>query len=311
MKRVLPLVASLTLLSPGLLRAQAPAPTPFDPEQLRLQVEALLQLRAQAKATTRAAAIAEIQKRAQSGNGAVNFFESAYAQMNFAGKTSGGQAKVDWTKANADMLNSPEFKAATQLYLQYLALTIERAGSKKPLDFVAPSVKYIQDYTAENTKLFSKGKASDEQKKMLTMPLKESTIVRANELQSLVKDLPDWEMVPGNLDGIFEKNIFGPLRNAKDPRLMDAWKLRIEIADKATSAQKLDSRKGDFVNTQFPNWRFARAEDLLILGNKQEAITEMYLLLQHYPNHPAFEKWGQRLLEILKPDPTPSPTPNS
>lgn len=306
MKRVLPiaLLAGFTSLA----HAQTPAPTPFNPEQLRLQVEALLQMRAQAKATSREAAVAEIQRRAQTGNGAVDFFEDAYAAVNFAGRTSAGQAKVDWAKNNADMLKSPEFKAAAQLYLDYLALTIKRAGSKQPLDFVAPSIKYVQDYANEDTKLFLRQKGQpEEQKKLLNSPLKDSPIVRANDLQSMLKDLPDWEMVPSNLEGIFDKNILSPLRAAKDPRILDAWKIRMEMADKSATAGRLESRKNEFLNVQFPNWRFARAEDLILLGKNQEGLMEMYLLLQHYPNHPAFEKWGQRMLEVLKPAAPASP----
>ncbi|HEY5791915.1 MAG TPA: hypothetical protein VIS74_01365 [Chthoniobacterales bacterium] len=304
MNRVLPLLAALSFAP---IFAGHTQPSAFDPEKLRLQVESLLRLRVQARDTARTAAIAEIQKQAKTGNGAVSYYENAYTDLTFAGKPGGGQAKVDWGKNNADLLKSPEFKAAAQLHLQYLALTLSRAGSKQPLDFVGSSMEYLKAYGHADAGLFARqAKAPEDQRRLLASPLKDSPIVKANRLQALLAELPDWEPAPGNPDGIFEKNVLGPLREARDPRLLDAWALRMEMGDKAVAAQKLDSRKNEFLNLQFPNWRFARAEDLLILGRREEAANEMYLLLQHYPSHPSFEKWGQRLLEILAPAPTGS-----
>lgn len=299
MKPALPTLAALTFICASAY-SQTP---PIDAAKIRGEVEALLEIRAQARVTSRNTAIQEITKRAQTPNAAVGFYEDAYKDITFAGKPSGGQDKVDWAKKNADALQSQELKAAAQLNLKYLALTIQRSGSDKALDFVAPSVDYVREFANDEARVFARQeKVSDDQRKLLATPIKDSVIVKANSLQALIKDLPDWEQVPGNLDGIFEKNILAPLRAAKDPRILDAWQVRMDLGDKTISAQKLTSGKIDFAQVQMPNWRFARAEDLLVLNRKDEAINEMYGLLKAYPSHPALEKWGQRLLQILKPD---------
>ena len=48
-------------------------------------------------------------------------------------------------------------------------------------------------------------------------------------------------------------------------------------------------------------------KDVILLGQKNRGITEIFQLVQTYPQHPQFKEWVKALRDLLKPAPAPTP----
>lgn len=276
-----------------------------DPGQIRQELEYLLKQRRELRERAREEMAAMFEKAAESRGAAMNLYDEAIKETLFTGKSGQLQDMVEWRRKNDAWLRSQEFDAALKLHLKYLAMTIKRAGSDQPDRFVALSIKYLEELlAAEKRYLADQGKAPKEQTDLLGAPLTISPIVRQHQLAPFLTGLAgkEWEMVPGNVEGILNNNIRRVLREADSPLLLETWDYQVRYEQERSTADRLRLTTAEFENLRLPTLNALKAEDMIQLGQPQEAL-EVYLkLIRNYANHPGFEAWVDKALGLLPPD---------
>jgi len=276
-----------------------------DPGLIRQELEYLLKQRRELKERAREEMAAMFEKAAESRGAAMNLYEEAIKETLFAGRSGQLQDMVEWRRKNDAWLKSQEFDAALRLHLKYLALTIKRAGSDQPDQFVAPSTKYLEELLAADKRFFAaQDKAPKEQTDLLSAPLTNSPIVRQRQLAPFLTGVAgkEWEMVPGNVEGILNNNIRRVLREAGNPMLLETWDYQVRYEQERSTADRLRLTTAEFENLRLPTLNALKAEDMIQLGQQQEAL-EIYLkLIRNYANHPSFEAWVDKALGLLPPE---------
>lgn len=111
----------------------------------------------------------------------------------------------------------------------------------------------------------------------------------------------EWEMAPGNVDGIFQKIILPELRAQRDPRLLEFWDVKIKREGEAAAKSKLAFDLEKFNQVRRPELLWSRAEDELLLGQRSKALNDMFNLIKANPGHPAAAGWITQLETLLAP----------
>jgi hypothetical protein len=241
-----------------------------------------------------------------------------------------------WKETDGEVYKDKLVQSAIHLHLQWLALTLQRSSGATVKDMLPAIQSYVRDLWAdvvlmtmleESVKkekeaaapqvpggrgvrnspvakaLGDDRKIRDIHDQILRKDVANSLISNWMHLGDYVKGIDGWEGVPGNLDGIY-KNIIQPeLRAEKDPRVFEYWDTKMKVESETASRTKL-TFEIDKYNTEIaPNLLFGRAEEYIALGLKNRAATEMYGIIQKYPNHPKAGEWITTLQGLLAPPP--------
>ena len=119
----------------------------------------------------------------------------------------------------------------------------------------------------------------------------------------------DWEMVPGNVDGIFQKIILPELRAQHDPRLLEYWDMKVKREGEAAARSRLAFDLDRFNQIRRPELLWNRAEDELALGQRGKAINDMFNVIKANPTHPNASAWVSKLETVIAPPTAPASTP--
>jgi len=315
--RFLPALFAVSLT---VAHAQQDAP-PVNADAILRELDQIEQQQKQALTSARQSALNQIKMAASSASSAVDLYENAVEDIQFEGTKNKGGAFADWKSGKAAMLRTKEAQAALMLHLRYLAMSLERKASDKPELFVQPSLTYVNELAATDA-LFIKlaqsaaQPASSERDReqqavdreaiklkdeLLGRALTDSVFVKWLRLGPSLPKGDDWELTPGSLSGILEKNVRAELREAKNPALLSTYELEMKfLADRVTSTHR-DHDAAEFNTVSRPRLQLARANDMAELGQKNRAVTEIVMLVKTYPQHPDFSKWVQRVRELLTP----------
>lgn len=275
--------------------------------------------------SARQTAINQIRAAAANGATAADLFEKAVEATQFEGTQNKGAAYADWKKAKAPLLRTKEAQSALVLHLRYLALSMERKNADKPDDLVSPSLSYGNDLAVADAlflKLTSPDRTKDQQgldkealklrDELLNKPLTDSIFVKWLQLAPFLPKAEGWELVPGNLSGILEKNVRPVLREQKNAALLPTYELEMKVlADRVTNTHR-EHDAVTFNTVLLPRIQLARANDMIALGQRNRGIAEIYGMVKKYPQHPDFTKWVGRLRELLTPaKPAAAPAPET
>lgn len=282
----------------------------------------------QAVLSARQTAVNQIKAAAGSGATATDLYQRAVEATQFEGTKNKGGAFADWKSSKAAILRTKELQTALLLHLRYLALSLERKDSDKPELFVAPSLNYVNDLAGadmiflKQVQSVQQQASSDRDKEQqavdreaiklreefLNKPLADSIFVKWLRLGSALPKGDDWELTPGNLSGILDKNVRPVMREAKNAALLPTYELEIKVLADRVSLSRREHEATEFNTVVRPRLQLARANDMAALGQKNRAVTEIYGMVKAYPQHPDFSKWVQRLRELLQTG-TPAPAP--
>lgn len=309
----------LSIVMAGLpLAAAAQQDSPaVDPAAVLRELDAIETKSNQSMEAGKQAVLRQLQAALASPSAAVNFYEQAVAATQFEGRRNDSGAFKDWKKERSEALRSNEMEAALLFHLRYLFLSLQRAAAKDAeLEALAKnSLAYARDLAAAGDLSGKENNAPRRRdqgaENLLKQSLKESVFVRWLNLESQLPEAKSWELVPGNLAGILDKNVRSVLREKKSPALIDVWDLQIKVeADHATQT-RLQHEAGQFNTVRKPALQFERARDLALLGLKNKAIAEMLVLAKTYPKHPDFPAWSKEIRSLVKssPDAAPSTSP--
>ena len=283
----------------------------------------------QAIRSARITAISQIKAAASNGTAAANLYEKAIEATQFDGIRNKGSSFTDWKSSHADMLRNKEMQTMLLLHLKYLVLSMERKGSDKPELFAPPALSYAVEVAAFDPVLLKQAEAIKEntgqkediammkevqkmKDELLTKSLAESVFVKWLRLGSWLPKAEDWELAPGNISGILEKDVRPFLRKAKNPQLIETWEFEMKVLADRITFGRLEHQAEEFNTVTRPRLQFSRASDMVEIGQKNRAATEIYTMIKTYPQHPDFGKWVQSLREMLKPaEPAPAASPEA
>lgn len=291
----------------------------------------------------RMSAYNQIMAASVSGERAVAFWKEAAKSVMFEGADNEAEKVRGWRDSEGDALNSKECQAAARLHLQWLALSLQHAHGTETKKLLPNVIDFTKQVSAHNeamdhfTDLMEKAKdrdnpavkkkaAEDEvikkvAEKIIRTSVSDSVISRWLQLGELLNDSEikklkpssgGWELVPANVDGMFNNIILPEFRLSKDPRLLDYWDMVIKRETEKASKRKLDVEEREWTNIQRPSLLWSRSQDVLVLGRKNTALGEMFNILKTYPNHPDADNWINKIEKLLtepeKPDTLASTT---
>lgn len=120
-------------------------------------------------------------------------------------------------------------------------------------------------------------------------------------------EVSSWEGTPGNFDGIYQAILLPEMRNQKDIRLLEYWDNKITRERDAVNRTKKDFEIDKFNKERRPSLLWQRDQDLAKVGQRNRAITDMFLQIKTFPTHPEAASWIAELETMLAPTPPPAP----
>ena len=330
---------------PGLVLAQTQDAPPIDLKQM---LEALKAIREQNEAgikTRKQNAYQQIMAAAASGTTAAAFWKQAVKEAQFEGADRQAAKLSDWKDGDGEALNSKECQNATRLHLYWLGLSLQHSMGTETKAMLQNIIDFTKQVRAED-EIMSKLEHSIDRAKdrkdrkdlvddltikrvhdqILRTDVGNSPVARWMQLSDLLgdtgkkraqkNDKPEgadsgggWEFTPGNVEGIFQSIILPEFRAAKDPRLLEYWDLRIKQETERAAERKLDIEQRDWTQIKRPSLLWSRAQDVMLLGQKNRALGEMFNLVKTFPQHPSAPSWIARIESALLPGAAPAATP--
>ncbi|MFZ4681580.1 MAG: hypothetical protein ACOYMS_03680 [Terrimicrobiaceae bacterium] len=308
--------------------------TPVNADAILRDLDQIEQQQKQAVQSARITAISQIKAAASNGAAATNLYERAIEDTQFDGTRNKGGSFADWKASKAEILRTKEVQAALLMHLKYLVLSLERKASDKPELFAPVALDYAVELAALDPLFFKQQEFIKEQKdkrpedvavqneaakmkdELLNKSLAESLFVKWLRLGSWLPAGDNWELTPGNIPGILEKDVRPFLRKAKNPQVVETWEFEMKVLADRITFGRLEHQAAEFNTVTRPRLQFSRANDMVEIGQKNRAASEIYSMVKTYPQHPDFTKWVQRLRELLKsaepaPATAPAATPES
>ncbi len=270
--------------------AQTPEP-PINAEAMLTALHAIRDKQTDTVKTQRHKLIQEFQTRAANPAAALDFYEAAVKATQFEGENRAQTQFVEWKKKDAVHLKSRDFQNGLRLHLNYLVLTLQRASGVETKALLPGLTSHLQQVRIEQD--------AGNQDHILKGKIDDSIFVRWYGIGGLIGGMENWEMSPGNMDGIYQKTIQPELRKQKDPRIVEYWDSKIQREASQATKSSLAFDAGKFDQVRKPSLLWNRAEDVLSIGQKNRAATDMFALVKGYPTHPEAAKWVARLEEVL------------
>ncbi len=220
---------------------------------------------------------------------ALNFYLEAVRVTRFVGQPHEETAFHDWKKEEMGKLRPTAIRTA----LRYTTLSLQRAAGATDNQIFPLLLAYVQD--AET--VIAPGSGNDQE--ILRQPVAENIFSRWYNIGSRLNGLDNWEPVPGNIQGIYEKIILPVMRKNHDARILRYWDNRIISERGRASAETAAFNTDRFNLTRRPSLLWSRAEDEVAIGLRDQGITDMFNLVKAFPAHPDAGKWIPELEGIL------------
>jgi hypothetical protein len=316
---------------------------PLDTKAL---LDALKQIKEQNEAglkSRRMSAYQQVAAAAASSEKAVAFWKDAVKAVQFMGAKQEGEKIRDWREGDGEALNDRLCANAVRLHLNWLALNLQHAAGietkvlmPKVLEHTAAALaahEAAEHFAESLEKAKDRGPTSPGARKtvqedgvvkrvhdqIMRMPVSASPVTRWLQMSDIFADSKrkgagSWEQQAGNVDGIYQSVILPEYRAAKDPRLLEYWDMVLKREGDKVAERKLDIEQRDWMQIRRPALLWARAQDVMALGLKNRAISDMFAVVRAVPQHPEAPNWIAQLMELLAPGgeapaSTPATTP--
>jgi hypothetical protein len=115
--------------------------------------------------------------------------------------------------------------------------------------------------------------------------------------------LQNWAMVPADIDGIYDKFLLPIMRKNRDPRILEYWDNKIISARGVASDATASFSTESYNLTTRPALLWSRAEDEIVIGRRDQGLSDMYSLVKSFPAHPDAAKWIAELEGLLTTPP--------
>ena len=338
MKRVLALSAAALLLA-GPAFAQTGDTAPLDP---RLLLEALKGLREQNESAIKSRRVSAYQRvaaAAASPESAVAFWKEAVKAAQFEGAENEGTQIRGWREGEGEALNDRLCANAARLHLNWLAINLQHAAGVETKSLLPKVLEHVAAVQAQNQAFehfvdtLDKAKDRGTNSPGAKRSVQEDAVVKRVHEQILKASISNtsvsrwlvlgdvlgekrksagaWEQVAGNVDGIYNTVILPEYRASKDPRLLEYWDMVLRREGERAAERKLDVEQREWTQVKRPALLWSRAQDVLLIGQRNRAISEMFNLVKTYPQHPEATAWIGQLESLVAPAAAPATAPST
>lgn len=261
---------------------------------------------------------------------AVELFENCTKIVDFDREGREESDFREWQKRQENLYSNDAFMESLMLQLRWLALTCKAAEAEDFATVLPEILTYLDGLTRLN--------------EMPTGPalgsVGGSIFVRAYELERLVASNENWEPVPFNVSGIYERIILPYLRLEKPGQLMTAWDKRIaqqtqmvaffkarqedevrgnsrERERKENEQRRQQNTRGvlkehdedDFARDTLPQLKWDRLRDQFIYVDETTAAQGMLAFLNENLTHRKAADWLTEMQTMISDSDSPGSAP--
>lgn len=187
-----------------------------DIEELAEDLENLRKAVVAQQSKKNGAALKAFTKHVSSPVAANAFYLECLKKLRFTDENKRSEAWRTYKEDNNAELSAVYHRAAKQLELSYIILSIKAARAKDRRDVVPEILAHIDRLLNLDGRAFEFIDTADQ-----------SIFSETYDIQETVNP-GHWEMDPTNISGIYEMAILEHMRAHRDPRLVSAWKNRID-----------------------------------------------------------------------------------
>jgi len=321
MRFLLATAASLTLGSS--LLAQTPGP--IDVNAMLAGLQDLKQKQADSARHQLAQTISDFTAAYSDDAAALDFYIEAIRVTRFVGRDDADSTFDVWKKAMTPRLNAHAIATA----LRYTTLSLQRAAGGTDAQMFPVLFAYTEDTQAHLPSLLALPDAGDQPtpqrgygerhgerntegggpagpdpgERIMEEDVSQNVFARWYDIGDELSQLKDWEPVPANVDAMYQKFLLPIMRKNRDPRLLQYWDNRIISERGVASSETAEFSSDHYNSTTRPALLWGRAEDEILIGQRDQGITDMYGLVKAFPAHPDAGKWITELEGLLAPPP--------
>ncbi len=308
-----------------------------NPAEILRSLKTMREQQSQQIKLTRQKALQQAQAAASDSGRALEMWEDAVRATQFDGVSREAAQYRDWKEKEGEALK--ESQGALHLYFSWLSLSLQRASGSTVKQMLPAVVNYTKEATADaeslqtaeemvkHEKEIDPGKkrpvqtrrANEDQvrqmhDKILKQALNGSVVVQWLRVAELLPEAGKkgdsngrgWELAPGNIDGIFQSIVLPELRSERDPRVLEYWDMKLKQEADAATRSKLSFEVDKFNQLRKPQILWSRAQDEMLIGQRNRAEAEMFSLIKTYPSHPDAANWMNALEQALLPPASPT-----
>jgi len=326
---------SFSILAPLLLTisisASAQDAAPVDVNSVLTTLKTIKKKQADTSKADKARLAQVFQTTAGDPGASITYYEEAIRATKFEGQNRESTQFQAWKMAESDRMKSLPFRNGLSLHLQYLSLTLKRSAGMEVKDLVPSLISFTQQVMSAQdsappvhapvTNLFNNmnnGKKKSNLAQSLVnpkqgpsaldaewvgKPVTGSIFVAWQQIGDYVSGVENWEMVPGNVDGIYQKTILPEFRRVKDARLLEYWDMKMQREEQNASRSGRNFDVDNYNNSIKPDLLWSRAKELVVLNMKNRAINDMMAVIKTYPNDPSIPDWVSQVEQLVNPPP--------
>jgi hypothetical protein len=293
--RVLPAIAIPFLIGSNLLAQTAPA---IDAKAMLASLQDIRQKQADSAKSQLVQTIRDFTAASADDGAALDFYMEAVRVTRFVGQPHEDTAFHDWKKEQMSRLKP----AAIRTALRYTTLSLQRAAGATDDQIFPVLLAYAQDTAAILPSLTETGadrRGGGDDQDILKQAVSDNIFARWYNIGGQLSNVDNWEPVPGNINGMYEKVLLPVMRKNRDPRILQYWDDKIMAEKGAASVATAAFSTDRFNLTRRPSLLWSRAEDEVAIGMRNQGITDMFNLVKAFPGHPDAGKWIPELEGLL------------
>ena len=290
------------------------------PVDSRLMLEMLKQIkekRASAEKALVSRVAQNIGSAASSNSSALAFYQQAVMATQYDGKTRDQAEFQNWLRDNGEKFKSEAVQSAIRLHLSYLLLTLQRAGGATTrqmepalLAHITAIIKagagdadiMIRREHAQESNVRGKRPPREPlfwEQELIRQGVEGAIFVQWFGIQKLLSEAKEWEMSPGNIDGMYQKTLLPFYRQTQDARAIAYWDDKLQKEAQAASGPGAAFKIDQFNQVRRPQLLWKRAQEYLTIGQRNRGTSEMMNIIRSYPDHPDLPGWIQTAEALL------------
>ena len=329
------LIPVVSLLIASSLEAQYQPPV--DAKTMLYNLDQLQSKQAKASASQMAQALSDFSAASGDDASALSFYEQAIYVTRYQGRPNEQTDFNDWKKRVTDENRLSPF--AIRTCLLYMTISLQRLDGATNDQSVTALLSYIDTARQMLDSVDAQGAAAvanggngangdngqgqrgrgmrGRQAQAGQMPVIDREIIDTSidsnvfatwyNLGDELGKIQNWEKTPADLDGVAEKFLLPTLRKARDRRLIQYWNDKITWETNQASKSTTPFAVNNFNQTKLPKLMWSRAEDLVIVGYRDQGLTQMYQIIKQYSDQPDAGGWITELKGLLS-NPASLPT---